>query len=103
MATGAVDTGAARSYLDLVLEGIALRRQIAILKRCGTRRAYLQLRDRLFWMLLSRLWLRWRTSLMIVQPETVLRWRRQGWSVLWRSGGDGGGVDVRESRTSCAY
>jgi hypothetical protein len=43
----------------------------------------------LFWMLLSWLWSGWRTSLMIVQPETVLRWRRQGWSVFWRYRGWG--------------
>jgi hypothetical protein len=26
----------------------------------------------------------WRDSLVVVQPETVLRWRRQRWSALWR-------------------
>jgi hypothetical protein len=26
----------------------------------------------------------WRTSLIIVQPQTVLRWRRDGWSTFWR-------------------
>ncbi len=26
----------------------------------------------------------WRDSLIIVQPQTVLRWRREGWSALWR-------------------
>jgi len=34
--------------------------------------------------LLSRWWPGWRQSLMIVQPETVLRWRRDGWSGFWR-------------------
>jgi hypothetical protein len=33
---------------------------------------------------LSRWWPQWRKSLMIVQVETVLRWRRNGWSALWR-------------------
>ncbi|MGH7915747.1 MAG: helix-turn-helix domain-containing protein [Candidatus Binataceae bacterium] len=36
--------------------------------------------DCLFW----RWWPQWRDSLIIVQPETVLRWRRDGWSALWR-------------------
>jgi hypothetical protein len=76
--------GGSRTYIDLVLEGIALRHQIAVLKRSGTRRPYFRLSDRLFWMLLSWFWSGWRASLMIVQPETVLRWRRQGWSVFWR-------------------
>jgi hypothetical protein len=29
-------------------------------------------------------WPQWRDSLIIVQPETVLRWRRESWSALWR-------------------
>src|SRR5208337_4393638 len=40
--------------------------------------------DRLFWILFSRWWPQWRDSLIIVQPETVLRWRRGGWLALWR-------------------
>jgi putative transposase len=40
--------------------------------------------DRLFWILLSRWWPRWRESLLIVQAETVLRWRRDAWSTIWR-------------------
>jgi hypothetical protein len=40
--------------------------------------------DRLFWILLSRWWSDWRESLVIVQPETVLRWRRNVWSTMWR-------------------
>jgi hypothetical protein len=34
--------------------------------------------------LFSRWWPQWRDSLIIVQPETILRWRRAGWSALWR-------------------
>jgi hypothetical protein len=33
---------------------------------------------------LSRWWPRWRESLLMVQAETVLRWRRNGWSTIWR-------------------
>jgi hypothetical protein len=40
--------------------------------------------DRLFWILFSHSWPQWRDSLIIVQPETVLRWHREGWSALWR-------------------
>jgi hypothetical protein len=63
---------------------IALRHQIAVLKRSGTRRPCFRLWDRLFWILLSWWWPRWPQSLMIIQPETVERWRRNGWSGLWR-------------------
>ncbi len=67
-----------RTRLALVLESIALRYQIAVLERNGTRRPCFRRIDRLFWILLSRWWPQWRESLMIVQAETVLRWRRNG-------------------------
>ena len=60
---------------------IVLRHQIAVLKRSGTGRPCFRLRDRLFWLLLVRWWPGWRDSLVIVQPATVLRWRRSA-SVL---------------------
>jgi putative transposase len=73
-----------RTRTALLLESIALRHQIAVLERSGTRRPCFRLWDRLFWILFSRWWPQWRDSLTIVQPETVLRWRREGWSALWR-------------------
>ena len=73
-----------RTRTALLLESIALRHQIAVLERSGTRRPCFRLWDRLFWILFSRWWPQWRDSLIIVQPETVLRWRREGWSALWR-------------------
>jgi putative transposase len=73
-----------RTSTALLLEAIALRHQIAVLERSRTRRPYFRRIDRLFWILLSRWWPQWRESLMIVQPETVLRWRRNGWLAFWR-------------------
>jgi len=73
-----------RTRTALLLEGIALRHQIAVLERSRTRRPCFRRWDRLFWILFSRWWPQWRDSLIIVQPETVLRWRREGWSALWR-------------------
>lgn len=35
-----------------------------------------------FW--LSRVWDRWRISLRRVQPDTVLRWHRQGFALFWK-------------------
>jgi hypothetical protein len=72
-----------RTRTALVLEAIALRHQIAVLERSRTRRPCFCRFDRLFWILLSRWWPQWRESLMIVQAETVLRWRRNGWSAIW--------------------
>jgi len=71
-----------RTRTALLLEAIALRHQIAVLERSRTRRLCFRRFDRLFWILFSRWWSDWRDSLIIVQPETVLRWRREGWSAL---------------------
>jgi len=72
-----------RTRTALLLEAIALRHQIGVLERGRTRRPYFRRIDRLFWILLSRWWRGWRESLVVVQPETVLRWRRNGWSTIW--------------------
>ncbi len=79
-----VGLGKPRNRSELVLVMIALHHQIAVLKRSGTRRPCFGLWDRLFWILLSWRWPRWPESLMIIQPETVRRWRRNGCSGLWR-------------------
>jgi hypothetical protein len=77
-------SGEPRTRTALMWEAIALRHQIAVLQRSRTRRPCLRRWDRLFWILFSWWWPHWRDSLIIVQPETVLRWRRDGWSALWR-------------------
>ncbi len=51
-----VSRGEPRSRTDLALEMIALRHQIAVLKRSGSRRPCSGLWDRLFWILLSWWW-----------------------------------------------
>jgi hypothetical protein len=71
-------SGEPRTRTALLLESIALRHQIAVLERSRTRRACFRLWDRFFWILFSRWWPQWRDRLIIVQPETVLRWRREG-------------------------
>jgi hypothetical protein len=73
-----------RTRTALLLEAIALRHQIVVLERSRARRPCFRLWDRFFWILFSRWWPQWRDSLIIVQPETVLCWRRDGWSALWR-------------------
>jgi hypothetical protein len=64
-----------RSRRSLLLEVLALRRQLAVLK---TKRPQprLALPDRLFWVVLRRLWSGWKEALVIVRPKTVIRWRR---------------------------
>ena len=89
-----------RTRTALVLEAIALRYQIAVLERSRNRRPCFRRFYQLLWILLSRWWPQWRESLMSVQPETVLRWRRDGWSALWgyRSRGHWRGGRPRVSR-----
>src|SRR5271157_6593613 len=91
-----------RTRTALVLESIALRHQIAVLERSRTRRPCFRRLERLFWILLSRWWSGWRESLLIVQPETVLRWRRNGWSALWRYRSRGRWTGGRRSISSDA-
>jgi putative transposase len=65
------------------LENVALRSQLAVLQR-SVRRPKVYRRDRLFWVWLSRLWTGWRSTLVIVQPATVLAWHRRGFQLYWR-------------------
>jgi hypothetical protein len=71
-----------RTRRDLLLENLALRQQLAVLQRTQ-KRARLKASDRVFWVLLSRLWKRWREALQIIRPETVLRWHRAGFRRYW--------------------
>ena len=71
-----------RSRHDLLLENLALRQQLAVLSR-QSRRPRLRPVDRLFWSWLSGLWSRWRSAVVLVQPETVIRWQRTAWRQYW--------------------
>src|SRR5215475_2496205 len=64
------------------LENLALRSQLAVLQR-SVPRLNVYRRDRLFWVWLSRLWTGWRSTLVIVQPATVLAWHRRGFQLYW--------------------
>jgi hypothetical protein len=70
-------TTALRNRLDLAFTIMALRHQLAVLERSGSR-PHLSPADRCFWVLLSTVWSRWTTALAIVQADTVRRWTRQG-------------------------
>jgi putative transposase len=66
----------------VALENLALRQQLAVFKRT-VRRPQHRHRDRLFWMLLAKAWLDWRTALIVVHPDTVVRWHRQWLRRKW--------------------
>ena len=72
-----------RNRGELALENLALRQQLAVL-RAKKKRPRVRPVDRIFWVWLSRLWSNWRSALLIVQPETVVRWNKQGFKLYWR-------------------
>ena len=67
----------------VALENLALRHQLLVLQR-SVARPRLSRWDRIFWVWLSRVWAGWRSSLVIVQPATVLAWHRRGFQLYWR-------------------
>jgi putative transposase len=91
-----------RSRTALQLENLALRHQINVLRRSIRNRPRLSPGDRLFWVFLSRIWQDWRSTLVIVKPETVVAWHRKGFRLFWtwkvRHGQSGRPVVLRETR-----
>ena len=73
-----------RSRSDLVDENLLLRQQLAVLTRPTRKRPRLRFRDRLFWVIVRAVRRDWRRHLVVVRPETVIGWHRQGWRLFWR-------------------
>ena len=73
-----------RTRRDLALENLALRQQLVVLRRARPRRLRLKRADRIFWAWLSHIWARWAEVLVIVRPDTVVRWHRRGFRLFWR-------------------
>lgn len=71
-----------RSRRDLVLENLALRQQLGVFK-VRHRKPRLALADKLFWIVVRRCWSRWKRVLIVVTPETVVRWHRAGFRLYW--------------------
>ena len=70
-----------RSRRDLALEILALRQQVAVLKRKYPK-PRLRVRDRIFWVVLRRFWSQWKVVLVIVKPDTVVGWHRAGFRLV---------------------
>ncbi len=67
---------------QLLFENLVLRQQLAVLNR-SVKRPQLTRADRLFWVMVSRVWRHWSKAFIIVQPQTVLRWHRQVFRLYW--------------------
>jgi hypothetical protein len=70
-----------RGQGELVLENLALRQQLMAMKRA--RRPHLRARDRLFWIALRQIWRNWRRAVVLVRPDTVVRWHRDWLRRRW--------------------
>src|SRR6202040_4268904 len=68
----------------LLLENLALRQQLAVLKRRHPR-PRLAAFDKLFWIFVRRFWSGWQQALIIVSPETVVRWHKSGFALYWQA------------------
>jgi transposase InsO family protein len=73
---------ALRARRDLLVENLALRQQLVVYTR-QARRPQLRNADRRFWSLLARSWAEWRSTLILVQPDAVVRWHRTAWRRYW--------------------
>src|SRR5215831_6601883 len=68
----------------LLLENLAMRQQLVVFKRQRSR-PRLVATDKLFWVLLRRYCPSWKQLLVVVSPDTVVRWHRTGSQLYWRT------------------
>ena len=69
-------------HKQVALENSALRQPLAVMKR-GAPPTQLRQRDRLFWILLMRIWKEWESALVLVQPDTAVGWQRNRFRRYW--------------------
>jgi putative transposase len=74
-----------RSHAGLELELVALRHQVAVLRRQRKGRIQLFSTDRLLWVWLYRVWPQALDVMVLVKPATVVQWYRKGFRLYWRS------------------
>ncbi len=74
---------AIKERTQLALENIAPRRHLDVYKR-SVQRANINDSDRIFWMTIMRFLHEWKDAVVIVKPETVVKWHRKGFRHYWR-------------------
>ncbi len=74
--------GVTQSKVELVAENALLRQHLIVLRR-QVKRPRVTTTDRLLLVLLARYVRLWRDALLIVQPDTLLRWHRAGFRLVW--------------------
>jgi putative transposase len=73
-----------RSRNEQAIVELTLRQQLATYTQTRSNPKLTPL-DRAFWVALLRFWPHWRDTLVIVKPDTVIRWHRKGFRLYWRS------------------
>ena len=73
---------ALRARSEVVLENVALKQQVEALKHKRPR-PQLDDVDRAFWVAMRRAWSGWAERLVIVKPETVVKWHRERFRHYW--------------------
>jgi len=71
------------SRQNLILENLALRQQLLALHAKRPRRR-LSAKQKLFWVVLRKLWRGWKQHLVLVTPRTVVEWHRAGFRLYWK-------------------
>jgi transposase InsO family protein len=72
-----------KSQTQLHLEVLFLRKQLEIVAR-STPRLKMKPADRFFLGFLTDLFDSWKAALLIVKPETLIRWHRQSFRIFWK-------------------
>ena len=70
-----------RRRRSVAAENLFLRRQLALYQERGVRPRRIDAATRVSLAVLSRLF-DWRDALVVVRPETLIRWHRAGWHLF---------------------
>src|SRR5262245_63284721 len=73
-----------RSRASLEIELLAVRHQLAVLRRQRPSRPQRSSLDRLLWVWLYRIWPQIIDTMVLVKPATVIQWHRKGFRLYWR-------------------
>src|SRR4051794_10214564 len=74
---------ASKSKAELMAENAMLRRQLIVLNRQAKKPSFTAL-DRFLLVVLASRICNWKQALLILKPDTLLRWHRQGFRLLWK-------------------
>jgi putative transposase len=71
-----------RAHEELLAENAFLRHQLAVAR--GSKKPRFRVWDRFLLVALSRMFSRWRDALVLIKPDTLLRWHRDGFRLFWK-------------------